>query len=90
MPPMAPEAVTRTLFNIAIGYDEKTNLYRAIVHSLIDDKVARVPNDENLKVVLSEVVRMVRERRKLITQFPLPEAPEPSRILAPNGLSLVR
>lgn len=84
-----------SLFNIAVGYDEKTKLYGAIVHSLTDEKVARVPNDENLKNVMAEVVKMVRERRKLITQFPLPEAPEPSRIITPNGngspqLSLVR
>lgn len=71
-----------TLFNIAVGHDAEKNLYGAIVHSLQDDKIARVTNDKSLPVVMSQVRKLVKKRDGFLKRFPLQE---PSRIIVPGS-----
>jgi hypothetical protein len=72
-----------TLFTIAIGHDDETRAYSAIVNSLTDNQVARVPDNENLRVVLSGVSKLVRKKTQTIKNFPLPS--ERSPIIDPTG-----
>lgn len=78
----------KKLFDLGIGYDEENGTFVAIVNSLTDTKRAHV-RDQNVRVVLSKLSRLIRKKVKDIKCFPL-EKSEPSRIIRPNGNGAIK
>lgn len=76
----------KRLFDLGIAYDEESGAYIAIVNSLTDNKTLRI-GDQNLRVVLSKVSRMIRKKAKEIKCFPL-EKPESDRLTASDILKI--
>lgn len=76
-------SILKRLFDLGIGYDEESGTYIAIVNSLTDNKTLH-SRDQNIRVVLSKVSRVIRKKARDIKCFPL-EKSEPSRIIQPNG-----
>lgn len=82
----------KRLFDLGIGYDEESGTYIAIVNSLTDKKTLRI-GDQNFRVVLSKLSKILRKKAKDIKCFPLEKPAELTeadvveirRILHPNG-----
>lgn len=66
-----------TLFQIAVGHDAEAKTYSAVVHCLPDNRIARVPDNANLRVVMAGVSKLVRKKTQAIKNFPLPSEPSP-------------
>lgn len=58
------------LYEIVIG--EHEGQYIGLVFSATENKRVRV-QDQNLRVVLSKIGKLVRRRQKLIRNFPIPQ-----------------
>lgn len=70
-----------TLFQIAVGHDDKTGQYSVLAQCLADGQIAR--NDgPDLRKVMANVSKSLRAKARQLKNFP---AQEPSRIIQING-----
>lgn len=67
----------KDLFAIRIGFNEKEQTYGALVHSVTDDKFATIKKT-SIRVVMSELNKLVRDKTREVKHFPIPE---PKRII---------
>lgn len=76
----------KRLYEVLIG--EHEGQYVALVFSATENKRVQV-QDENLRVVMAKIAKLVRKRQKLIRNFPIPEA-DKMLVKAWNGDEVVQ